>query len=325
VKALNNHSIDQAGGISSENIGNIKKDRFKIYTATLPRIFGIFFNSNKNKIFADQNVVKAFNIALDRQGIVDQVLGSYGTTIYNPIPEKIIPGGAEGKFNNPKIDEANLILEKAGWIMGADGIRTKGGTATITKKVGKKTVHQTVKSNAPATRLAFSLITGDTPELQQTTELIKEQLEKIGAEVDISKVYETGQLNQIIRAREYEALFFGQIVNHESDLYSFWHSSQRSDPGLNIAMYGNKKVDTLLESIQKTLNIEDRTEKYYALAKEFDADIPALLIYSPKYLYVTSPSLNNVSFNTITIPSDRFSSVYTWSADIDKVWKIFAK
>jgi len=325
IKALTNHSIDQAGGISSENVGSIKKEKYTIHTATLPRIFGVFFNSNKNKIFADQNVVKAFDIALDRQEIVNQVLGGYGSTIYNPIPEKIIPEEPIEKYNNPKIDEANLILEKAGWKKGEDGIRTKGGTTTVTKKVKGKTVTQIVKSKVPATRLSFSLTTGDTPELKQTTQLIKEQLEKIGAEVDIKKVYETGQLNQLIRTREYEALFFGQVVNHESDLYSFWHGSQRVDPGLNIAMYNNKKADAILESIQKTLNMDERIKKYEELAKEFDVNIPALLIYSPKYLYITSANLNNFSFNTITIPSDRFTSIYTWSADTDKVWKIFTK
>jgi peptide/nickel transport system substrate-binding protein len=226
------------------------------------------------------------------------------------------------------IDEANSILEKAGWKKGEDGIRTKGGTTTktITKKVGKKTVTQTVtvKSSTPPTRLTFSLTTGDAPELKQTTLLIKEQLLKIGAEVDIKKVYETGQINQIIKERKYEALFFGQIINHESALYSFWHSSQKSDPGLNIAMYSNKKVDSLLEVTQKISNIDDRINKYEELSKEFNNEIPALLIYSPKYLYVTT-GLNNVSFGSITTPSDRFSQVYTWSANIDKVWKVFTK
>ena len=150
-------------------------------------------------------------------------------------------------------------------------------------------------------------------------------MEKIGVEVDVSKVYETGQLNQLIRARDYEALFFGQSINHESSLYSSWHSSQRTDPGLNIAMYSNAKVDSILESIQKTLTIEDRIEKYENLAKEFNNNIPAFLIYSPKYLYTTSSKLNNMTLENITVPSDRFSSVYTWASDTDKVWKIFAK
>lgn len=329
VKALLDHSIDQAGGISPEYIESIKKENYAIQTATLPRIFGIFFNSNNNKIFADQAVIKAFNKIIDRQDIIDQVLGAYGTMIYNPIPEKIIPDVSREKYSNTTIEEARLILDKAGWIVGADGIRTKGGatTKTTTKKVGGKTVVQTVevKSTTPIIRLSFSLTTGDTPDFKQTTLLIKEQLKKIGAEVDVSKIYETGQLNQLIRARNYEALLFGQLINYESDLYSYWHSSQKTDPGRNIAMYNNKKVDTILESIQKTLNSDDRIKKYEDLAKEFNINIPAILIYSPKYLYITSSKLNNFSLLNITVPSDRFLSIYTWSADIDKVWKIFTK
>lgn len=328
IKALLNHSIDQAGGISSENIDSIKKGNLAIHTASLPRIFGIFFNSANNKIFADTAVVQSLNKAIDRQNIVDQVLGGYGSVVYNPIPEKIIPNALADKYTSATLDEARQILDKAGWIVGADGIRTKGvvdTTKNVTKKVNGKTVTQkvVVKSTTPAVRLSFSLTTGDTPELKQTTLLIKEQLQKIGIEVDTSKVYETGQLNQLIRARAYEALFFGQIINHESDLYSFWHSSQRADPGLNIAMYNDKKADTILESIQKTLSSDDRISKYEELAKEFSVNIPAILIYSPEYLYITSPHLNNISPLNITVPSDRFSSVYTWSTDTDKVWKFF--
>ncbi len=330
VGALTDHFIDQAGGISPENTESVIKANYIIRTSTLPRIFGIFFNANNNKIFADSAVIKAFDLAIDRQDIVNQVLGGYGSTVHNPIPGRILKDDTpEVIFSNVTIDEANLILDNAGWIKGEDGIRVKGGatTKTVTKKVNGKTVTGTVpvKSTTPSIRLSFSLMTGDTPELRQTTELIKEQLAKLGAEVDISKVYETGQLNQLIRARDYEALFFGQIINHESDLYSFWHSSQRTDPGLNIAMYNNKKVDTLLESIQKTLSVTDRLSKYEDLMDEFNNNIPAILIYSPKYLYATSPHLNNVSLDYITIPSDRFSSVYTWSIDTDKVWKIFTK
>ena len=329
VKALLNHTIDQAGGISPENTNNIQKSNFVIRTATLPRIFGIFFNGNNNKIFKDQAVVEAFNITIDRQAIIDQVLGGYGSAVFSPIPEKIIPNDSTEKYSIETIAEANLILDKAGWALGADGIRTKGGTTTktITKKVGQKTITQTVtvKSTSAPERLSFSLTTGDTPELKQTTLLIQEQLKKIGVEVDVSKIYETGQLNQIIRARSYEALFFGQVVNHESDLYSFWHSTQQTDPGLNIAMYSNKKVDTILESIQKIPKSEDRINKYEDLLKEFNNDIPSISIYSPKYLYVTSSNLNNISLLSITVPSDRFLSIYNWYADTDKVWKIFTK
>ncbi len=327
LKALNNNDIDQAGGVSSENISEVKEGKYIIHTATLPRVFGIFFNSNNNKIFTDQSVVKAIDLALNRQEIIDQVLNGYGKIVHNPIPNDTTKDKSITKYSQTQIDEANTILDKAGWVMGEDGIRSRGGTTTtkVTKKVNGKTVTQTVKSTVPQTRLAFSLMTGDTPELKQTTVLLAEQLKNVGIEVDIKKVYESGQLNQLIRAREYEALLFGQLVNYESDLYSYWHSSQRTDPGRNISMYNNKKVDNLLESIQKILKSEDRQDKYEDLWSEFNSNIPAVLIYSPEYLYLTNHNLNNIKIENITIPSDRFSSVYLWAADTDKVWKIFTK
>lgn len=327
IKALMNGSIDQAGGISSENSEALEDDGYTIHTAVLPRIFGIFFNTEKNKIFSDENVVKAIDKGIDRQEIVNKVLGGYGSIIHNPVPNDIVYDENIKEYERSNIEEANAILDKAGWKIGDDGIRVKGGTTSkvITKKVKGKTVKQTVSSQAPVTRLSFSMTTGDTPELKQATELIREQLNKIGIEVNVDKVYETGQLNQLIRAREYDALFFGQSINHESGFYSFWHSSNRKDPGLNIAMYNNPKVDNILELIQKIQNEEDRINKYESLKKEFDAKIPAILIYSPKYLYATSPRLNNIELNTITISSDRFSTIYKWAADHDKVWKIFVK
>jgi peptide/nickel transport system substrate-binding protein len=328
IQAIVDGSIHQAGGISPKNAEIIKEDSV-INTASTPRIFGLFYNSSKNKIFADSNVVSAFNYALNRQEIVDQVLYGYGTVVNSPIPETILKNDNKTMITGEDaLAKANLLLDKNGWVIGADGIRAKGGITTVTKTkiVNKKTVTEKVKvNNGPMVRLEFSLTTGDTQELRLATEIIKTQLEKIGAMVDIQKVYEMGPLNQVIRNRDYEALFFGQIINHESDLYSFWHSSQAKDPGLNISMYSNVTVDKLLNDAQKTINVEDRNTKYKSFVDEFYKDLPALLIYSPKYLYATSSELNNINLNTLINPSDRFASVYTWYANKDHVWKIFTK
>jgi len=326
LKALLSNSIDQAGGINPENANILKKYNHEIHTATLPRIFGVFLNKNNNKIFGEPSVIEAIDQAIDRQMIIDQVLLGYGSILHNPIPPKIAEDKLIEKYKIPNTEEANNILEKAGWTKGEDGIREKGGatTKTTTKKVGSKTFTQTVKTATPKTRLSFSIITGDTSDFKNIANLIKDQLVKIGVEVNV-KIYETGQLNQLIKDREYEALLFGQSINHESNIYSYWHSSQATDPGLNIAMYNNKKVDVLLETIQKTLKVEDRINKYLDLGNEFNNNIGAVLIYSPLYLYATSPQLKNIFLDSVTVPSDRFSLVYKWAANTDKVWKIFNK
>jgi peptide/nickel transport system substrate-binding protein len=329
VKALTSHSIDQAGGISPENAELLTNSSYSIHTSTLPRIFGVFWNRDKNKVLADSAVTKAIEIALDRKSIVDTVLDGYGTVINSPVPSTII------NTSNSRIDQdgdlarAQSILDKAGWLVGSDGIRAKGSTttATVTKKVGKKTITQTVivPSKSPAVRLSFTLTTGDTPELKHTSQMIRDQLAKLGVEVDISKVYETGTLNQKIRSRDYEALFFGQVVNNESDLYAFWHSSQKSDPGLNIALYSNKTADDILTSIQKTLVYANRVSKYQDFIAEFNKDMPAILIYSPQYLYATSNNLDHITISAMSNPADRFLSIHNWYASKDRVWKIFAK
>lgn len=329
IKGMLSQSIDQASGISPENAKNLEKAGYIIHTTTLSRVFGIFFNNTNNKLLAEQAIIDAINKALDREMIVNEVLNGYGTIINSPIPENIFKDESNtlDNYKNAHLDEARAILEKAGWKMAEDKIMTRGGIVTETKttKVKGKNVTKEVKiDKGPITKLTFSITTGDTPELKKAVETIANQLSLVGIIVEV-KVYEIGQLNQLIRSRNYEALFFGQVVNHESDLYSFWHSSQKTDPGLNIAMFNNKKIDTILETTQKTSNIQNRTEKYKEFITEFNKNTPALLIYSPKYLYATSKGLNNIYLDSLNISSDRFISVYDWYANHEKVWKIFQK
>lgn len=330
LDAMKSGSIDQASGLSPENESIIKKMGYNIDTSDVPRVFGIFLNPNNNKIFTDPNVVKALDMALDKNQIINQVLSGYGSVVNNPIPDTILSLSQNPTpWNEEMLIKANQILENAGWEMGSDGIRVKGSAKTkiITKKVGKKTIQQKVIVPAvlPLQRLSFSITTLDTPELKASSEIIKNQLKKIGVGVDNKKIYESGQLNTLIRARDYEALFFGQVINHESDLYSFWHSSQITDPGLNIAMYKNTNADKILEEIQKTVDQDKRITKYKELYNIFNTDTPAILIYSPKYIYARKEKINNQTLQTIAIPSDRFISVYNWYADTDHVWKIFTK
>jgi peptide/nickel transport system substrate-binding protein len=115
LDALTSHNIDQASGLSPENSEDIKDAGYTIHTATLPRIFGIFFNSNNNKIFSDQNVINAFNKALDRKAIVDGVLSGYGTATESPVPETIIEDNTQ--VDPVSIDEAKNILDKSGWVL----------------------------------------------------------------------------------------------------------------------------------------------------------------------------------------------------------------
>lgn len=311
--ALINGEVDQISSITPASALELDKNSYQINSAVLPRVFGLYFNQNQNQLFIDKSVVKAIDQAIDKDRIIREVLAGYGVVIDNPIP----PNMVEYQKLSPTTDASRAeILEKvstdlakAGWTKNADGFLEK--TTTDSKK--KKTT----------TPLAFSISTSNAPELAKAADLITEDLRSVGMNVDV-KTFDIGNLNQsVIRPRKYDALLFGQIVNYESDLYAFWHSSQRKDPGLNIAMYTSAKVDKILEDAFAITDKEARIKKYLQFEDEVRKDMPAVFLYSPKFIYVASKDIHGSNLDHITTPSDRFANIYSWYINTDQVWKIF--
>lgn len=331
VSALENGTVDQVANISAENAVSLKDD-YTVVSTPLPRVFGLFFNSNKAPVFANKAVTKAIDVALDKQEIIDTVLGGYGTQISGPLPASLIESSAvEGSSKTNSIDDnilaARTILIGAGWKLGDDGVFSKGGSksVTTTQKVGKKTVKKTVVQNTPTTTISFTITTADTPELVKTAELIKERLTAVGMVVN-TRVYENGALtSSVIRPRDFEVLLFGQVVSSPSDLSAFWESSQRNDPGLNIASYANTQVDTLLAKAKKETNESKRNDIYLQVNTLIANDSPAVFLYSPDLIYATRHNVYGQNITSVRNASDRFSSIYKWYEEKDFIWKLFVK
>jgi peptide/nickel transport system substrate-binding protein len=269
----------------------------------LPRIFAVFFNQSKTKILRDAAVVDAMNLALDRTSIIDQVLSGYGSPLAEPLPPMLRT--ADKKSVSPNQDSARMLLDKAGWILNPEtGIRERG-------------------SGSAKEILRFTLSTANTPDLSASAQAIKEQMAEIGIDVEI-RLFELGNLDRdVIRPREYEALLFGQVIKHDTDLYAFWHSSQRNDPGLNVALYANPRVDQLLERALITSDHDVRLKLYSDAAELITKDRAALFLYAPHFLYTTDKDLRGIIAGGIITPSDRFQDVSFWYLRTNRVWPFF--
>jgi peptide/nickel transport system substrate-binding protein len=313
ITAFKGGKIDSINAISPESTESIKAENVSMVTTTLPRVFGLFFNQNKNPIFIDKNIIRAINKAIDKEQVVNDVLKGYGKTINGPIPPLLLEttelGSATPNLQNGNLKEAEDLILKSGWKKNDEGLWEK---IIDTKKKTKST-------------LSFSISTSDTPELKKAANIIKDRLAEIGIPVEL-KIFDIGSLNQnVIRPRDYEALFFGQVVNNESDLFAFWHSSQRNDPGLNIAIYTNAKADKYLEDAISQSDEEKRIKSYLAFSREVINDSPAVFVYSPAFIYATRKNLQNIILYRMTNPSDRFIAVHTWFKNTEKVWDVFTK
>jgi peptide/nickel transport system substrate-binding protein len=302
LKAYENKDIESMNSISPEKIKNIAIKNGIIKTSTLPRVFGIFLNQNISPIFANKEVRLALDKSLDKKKIVNEVLYGFGEVINGPLPKD--KGNDEEQTQENRLIEARKILEEGGWKLNSFGIYEKKGP--------KETE-----------RLTFSISTADTPELKQVAEIVKESWHSLGAEVEL-KIFEIGDLNQnIIRPRKYDGLLFGEIVGRDLDLYPFWHSSQRNDPGLNISLYTNIKVDKIVENLRKSQDEKERELLIQDFETEITKDIPAIFIYSPYFTYIYPNKIQNVSFENPTIPGERFSNISKWFIETNKIWKIF--
>ncbi len=271
-----------------------------VVTQPLPRVFGIFFNPVKNKTFADQNVISALNLATDKGTLINDIFKGYASPLNGPLP--LFIDKASGDYDDRK-QLAAKMLDAAGWkINPATGIREK--------LVGKS-----------KQSLSFSLATANTPELEASAELIANQYNDIGVHVDV-KVFEIGTLNEnIIKGRDFEALLFGQVIKHDTDIYAFWHSSQKVNPGLNITSYTNKRVDGLLESAIKESDPSKRTVIYQAISQQLAKDAPVIFLYAPNFIYLTNASIHHAVIPPITGSPSRFSLVYQWYRYADRTWK----
>jgi len=146
---------------------------------------------------------------------------------------------------------------------------------------------------------------------------------KLGAKVDV-KVFDIADLeSNVIRPRKYDALLFGEVIGRDLDLYAFWHSSERNDPGLNMAMYTNPKTDKLLETARGEEDPAKRMTDLTQAESTIASDTPAVFLYSPNFIYVVPKDLDGVSLDGITSSSERFLNVENWYMNTDKVWTIF--
>jgi peptide/nickel transport system substrate-binding protein len=319
LEAYANEEIESLNSISAKEASELNKTGIAIERAPLPRIFGVFFNQNQAPIFASDEVREALNLAVDKDVIVTEALYGYGTKIDGPIPQDLISGGApdllatntQSKSETERIETAKAVLAKNGWKPNEAGIMEK---VIMEKKVKKETK-----------TLRFSLSTPNAPELKKTAELLKAQWEKIGAEVDL-KIFDTGELSQnVIRPRKYDAILFGEIIGRDLDLFAFWHSSQRNDPGFNIAMYINTKADKLLEDARVISNTAERLDKYRRFDEIVRGDNAAIFTYSPDFIYIIPNTIQGFSIGQITTPADRFMNIQDWYIETDSVWKIFTE
>jgi peptide/nickel transport system substrate-binding protein len=280
IQAFNEKKVDGIGLSSpfgKEQLNNL--DKQQSFYSLLPRYYAAFFNQNKNKSLQNKNLRLALAYATNKDKIIKEVFNGEASKVNSPaLPYVLDLEDKEQKFYNYNLNKASQLIEEV----------------------------------ADKEEISLTITAPDIPELKKTAELLQEQWSALNINVKISLINPDTIINDVVRPRNYEILIFGQVLSLEPDPFSFWHSSQTTDPGLNLSMYSNEKVDKLLEKARQELDLEKRTVYYTDFQKEILEDVPAIFLYSPRYLYILRNHIKGVQINKINLPADRFSSIENW-------------
>jgi peptide/nickel transport system substrate-binding protein len=299
IAAYNKKEIMGISNISPNKINEIKlQQSTNTHKFNIPRYFAVFFNQNKSVTLAHDEVRKALAYATDRQEIIATVLNGNGRPVYSPILPDMLGYDESIEKMEFNLDKANNILDEEKWKKNEDGFRQKDNI-----------------------KLELNLVTTDWAELSQTAEILKSQWEKIGIKVTINNLSISDIQQNYIRPREYDALLFGQVLGADPDPYSFWHSSQKRDPGLNLSLFGDSDTDKLIEGGRIEFDDEKRTQLYNDFQRKLLSEIPAIFLYSPDYVYPVNKRVQGLGVKNLVLPSERFSNIEKWYIETKRIWK----
>ena len=122
--------------------------------------------ANPHPFLSDPAVRRALSLAIDRQILVDAGYGVAGQPTCNILPAPAVyVSAANDECLTQNVEEANRILDEAGWMRGDDGVRAKDGV-----------------------RLSILYQTSTNSVRQGTQALVKQMWEQIGVETELRNI-----------------------------------------------------------------------------------------------------------------------------------------
>jgi len=214
-------------------------------------------NDNPHPFLSDLNVRKALSLAIDRNIIVQVGYGFAGVATCNVLAAPAIYAStANDECLTQNVEEANRLLDEAGWVRGADGIRAKDGV-----------------------RLSILFQTSTNSVRQGTQALIKQMWEAIGVETELRNVDSAVFFGGDPASPDTYGKFYADLEMYTNDYpgtdpetyMGNWACGEISGPdnqwlGNNIPRWCNTEYEALVAQMASTAVLDERA----ALAKQMN-------------------------------------------------------
>lgn len=246
LQALRSHKVDFLIP-TSEQFVELSNDKefvkeFRSLSYWNPGVGYSYIGWNQGTpFFKDRNVRLAMTHLIDRQAIIDNILGGLGRIVTGPFY-------VFSKQYDPTIDawpydpeKAKRLLDEAGWIdTDGDGIRDKDGVPF---------------------KFSFMIVSG-APVYERLGRVIKDAMGRAGTDLMLDP-YEWSVFEERLNTRSFDATMLGWGGVVQYDPYQIWHSSQIEGRGSNRIGFKNAQADAIIEEARRTMDEERRNKLYH--------------------------------------------------------------
>jgi len=289
IDSFKNNELDAVVGL--ENVPDELRNRNNIVDYNVPLMGEVtVFLKTTSETFKDVKVRQAAVQSVDIPSIINS-LGYPVASANQPLLKRQL-GYDKSVPQLPRdITTANRLLDEAGWAKAADGMR--------------------YKNNKP---LTFTLVSQNTVEYTKVSQRLQEQWKQIGMKVEVV-LQQSSDFQGVISRHDYDALLYAIAIGPDPDVFAYWHSSQadpRAANRLNFSEYKSATADKALEAGRSRSDATLRTVKYKPFLESWRNDAPAVVLYQPRFLYISRGKVHNFTPRSLNDASDRFSNVSDW-------------
>jgi peptide/nickel transport system substrate-binding protein len=217
-----------------------------------------------NPMFSDKRVRRAIAHAINKKEIIAGVLLGYGIPCTGPFPPESWAYNREVKDIEFDPGKAAEIFSELGWKRNAEGVLEKEGKI-----------------------FSFTVITNQGNDARlKAAQIMKEQLKRVGIEMNIKVLEWQAMLHEFIDKRRFEAVIMGWGLSRDPDLYDIWHSSKTKEGEFNFISYKNDEVDRLLLEGRRTFDVGKRKITYRRIHQILAEEQPTIFLFVPDALPV---------------------------------------
>lgn len=279
VAAISNGEVDLAD-VSNFKPGDIEDLKANgVVIKTFPGVSYQYMGFNmREDIMKHKELRQAILYAINRQTVIDTILGGNGTLINAPM----LPN--TWQYPKSGINEYSYDIEKSKELLSGLGYEDKNGDGVLEDADGKDLV------------LNLKFPTGNKVR-EQYAAIIKQSLEKVGIKVDLESMEFSALLDKVMSNHEFQMYLMGSSLSLDPDPIPYWSSSAVSDEkgvaAWNIPGWRNEKADELMEKGLTVMDQDKRAEIYLEFSQIFNDDPPIALLYAPNIIMACSPHLQN--------------------------------